>query len=85
MTEENVGPPIPAPDTEPNEWANNGRLTCQSSMPLSGLIRGKNRVRQERRHGTVRGVPGNRHPYRDPPGPELDLSPTLGGESSKVR
>ena len=28
-------------------------------------IRDKNRVRQERQHGSVRGVPGNRHPYRD--------------------
>ena len=45
LTEENVSRPIPAPDTEPNDWANNGRLTCQRSMPLSGLIRGKNRVR----------------------------------------
>jgi hypothetical protein len=26
LTEENVSPPIPAPDSEPNEWANNGRL-----------------------------------------------------------
>ena len=29
LTGENASPPIPAPDTEPNEWANNGRLTCQ--------------------------------------------------------
>jgi hypothetical protein len=36
LTEENVNPPIAAPDTEPNEWANNGRLTCQRSKPLSG-------------------------------------------------
>ena len=45
LTGENVSPPIPAPDTEPNEWANNGRLTCQRSMLLSVQIRGKNRVR----------------------------------------
>jgi len=29
-------------------------------------IQGKNRVREQRQHGSVRGVPGNRHPYRDP-------------------
>lgn len=27
--------------------------------------RGKNRVLQERQHGSVRGALGNRHPYRD--------------------
>jgi len=26
---------------------------------------GRNRVRQSRQHGSVRGVPGNRYPYRD--------------------
>jgi hypothetical protein len=61
----------PAPDSEPDEWANNGRLTCQRGMPLSGL---KNRVRQERRHGSVRGASGNRHPYRDGPGFRSDRS-----------
>ncbi len=28
-------------------------------------IQGKNRVREQRSHGSVRGVPSNRHPYRD--------------------
>jgi hypothetical protein len=28
-------------------------------------IRDKTRVRQQRSHGSVRGVPGNWHPYRD--------------------
>jgi hypothetical protein len=34
---------------------------------MRGTIQGKNRVREQRQHGSVRGVPGNRHPYRDPP------------------
>ena len=33
---------------------------------MRGTIQGKNRVREQRQHGSVRGVPGNRHPYRDP-------------------
>ena len=32
---------------------------------MRGTIQGKNRVREQRQHGSVRGVPGNRHPYRD--------------------
>src|SRR5215207_10309861 len=28
-------------------------------------IQGKNRVREQRSHGSVRGVSSNRHPYRD--------------------
>ena len=34
---------------------------------MRGTIQGKNRVREQRQHGSVRGVPGNRHPYRDQP------------------
>ena len=29
------------------------------------LIRDKSRMRETRSYGSVRGVPGNRHPYRD--------------------
>ena len=32
----------------------------------SAMIRGKSRMREIRSYGSVRGVPGNRHPYRDP-------------------
>ena len=32
----------------------------------SAMIRGKSRMRESRSYGSVRGVPGNRHPYRDP-------------------
>ena len=31
----------------------------------SAMIRGKSRMRESRSYGSVRGVPGNRHPYRD--------------------
>jgi hypothetical protein len=32
---------------------------------LGWHIQSKNRVRQPRKHGSVRGVAGNGHPYRD--------------------
>ena len=32
----------------------------------SAMIRGKSRMREIRSYGSARGVPGNRHPYRDP-------------------
>ena len=36
----------------------------QAALPL--LTRGGSPVRESRPPGSVRGVPGNRHPYRDP-------------------
>ncbi len=41
-------------------------------------IQGKNRVREERPHGSVRGAPGNRRPYRDRPRPR---APAIGPAS----
>jgi hypothetical protein len=40
----------------------NIRIRQSASTPN---IQGRNRVRESRQHGTVRGVSGNRHPYRD--------------------
>ena len=42
----------------------NIRIRPSASTPN---IQGKNRVRESRQHGTVRGVLGNWHPYRDQP------------------
>ena len=33
---------------------------------LRPYIRDRSRVRESRMHGSVRGVPGNGYPYRDP-------------------
>ena len=38
-------------------------------------LQGRNRVRESRQHGTVRGVSGNRHPYRDQPAIDAAASP----------
>src|SRR5439155_17196740 len=38
-------------------------LTRSSALPLP--IQGKSRMRQSRSYGSVRGVRGNSHPYRD--------------------
>ena len=32
----------------------------------AAIIRDRSRVRESRTHGSVRGVPGNGYPYRDP-------------------
>jgi hypothetical protein len=42
---------------------------------MRGTIQGKNRVREQRQHGSVRGVPGNRHPYRDRRPPQAEGLP----------
>jgi hypothetical protein len=53
---------------------------------MRGTIQGKNRVREQRQHGSVRGVPGNRHPYRDPcRDSELLKSPRYFARSRKMR
>ena len=50
---------------------------------FGGYIQGKNRVRQERQHGSVRGVSGNRHPYRDRHVACAGLAaPLFGGEKA---
>ena len=36
---------------------------------LTPFIQGKSRMRETRSYGSVRGVLGNRHPYRDPTKP----------------
>ena len=43
-----------------------------------GIFRGKNRMLESGLSGSVRGVPSNGHPYRDP-GPDADIrsSPKL--------
>src|SRR5271157_116144 len=63
------------PWTKENEGQSHSCRTPSRGSEPSGLdlvrqtsvatIRGKNRVREQRQHGSVRGVSGNRHPYRD--------------------
>jgi hypothetical protein len=43
-----------------------GTLHPFRASALTPGIQGRNRVRELRQHGSVRGVSGNRHPYRDP-------------------
>ena len=54
-----------------------------SDLPLS--IRDRSRVRESRKHGSVRGVPGNGYPYRDRDGalcrvPRMDRGDPQGPE-----
>ena len=59
---------------EPNSYRTQSRASepngldrvRQSSKRLAAIIQGRNRVREQRQHGSVRGAVGNCCPYRDP-------------------
>ena len=55
------------PDTAPGNLVTGARLGTAGVVCLRVITRGRSPVRSCRTPGSVRGVLGNRHPYRDPP------------------
>ena len=62
MDQQNLGR-TPSRKNRPNELDRVREAAVCASTPN---IQGRNRVRQSRQHGSVRGAAGNRCPYRDP-------------------